>query len=109
MNYIIILSEKYKGPLKMWVQNEWKYTWHNYKSDPNWEIIIINYVMLDNKNVAKRHIGTFLRLGKYIDFSNHRQLIKEEIASKLNKLKPQIRRHSHDVDSSNEIYPLAKN
>jgi hypothetical protein len=65
--------------------------------------------MLDNKNVAKRHIGTFLRLGKYIDFSNHRQLIKEEIASKLNKLKPQIRRHSHDVDSSNEIYPLAKN
>jgi hypothetical protein len=33
MNYIIILSEKYKGPLKMWVQNEWKYAWHNYKSD----------------------------------------------------------------------------
>jgi hypothetical protein len=46
--------------------------------------------MLDNKNVAKRHIGTFLRLGKYIDFSNHRQLIKEEIASKLNKWESQI-------------------
>jgi hypothetical protein len=46
---------KYKGPLKMWVQNEWKYAWHNYKSDPNREIIIINYDMLDNKNVAKRH------------------------------------------------------
>jgi hypothetical protein len=51
MNYIIIISEKYKGPLKMWVQNEWKYAWHNYKSDPNREIIIINYDMLDNKNV----------------------------------------------------------
>jgi hypothetical protein len=46
--------------------------------------------MLDNKNVVKRHIGTFLRLGKYIDFSNHKQLIKEEIASKLNKWEPQI-------------------
>jgi hypothetical protein len=56
--------------------------------------------MLDNKNVVKRHIGTFLRLGKYIDFSNHRQLINEEIASKLNKWKPLIRRHRHDVDSS---------
>jgi hypothetical protein len=71
----------------MWVQNEWKYAWHNYKSDPNREIIIINYDMLDYKNVVKRHIGTFLRLGKYIDFSNHKQLIKEEIASKLNMTK----------------------
>jgi hypothetical protein len=49
--------------------------------------------MLDNKNVAKKHIGTFLRLGKYIDFSNHRQLIKEEIASKLNKWES----HHHHV------------
>ena len=88
VNYVIILSEKYKGPLKMWVQNEWKYAWHNYKRDPNREIIIINYDMLDYKNVAKRHIGTFLRLGKYIDFSNHKQLIKEEIASRLNKWEP---------------------
>jgi hypothetical protein len=62
------------------------------------EIHILRFV---SDSLQDTYTGTFLRLGKYIDFSNHRQLIKEEIASKLNKWEPQIRRHRHDIDSSN--------
>ncbi|CAC5367136.1 unnamed protein product [Mytilus coruscus] len=82
--FIIVLSEKYNGPLR-WNEKEWKYAWHNYTRDLHREIIIVNYDLLAANEIAQKYLGAFLRIGQYIDFSNHKNSIENEIASMIAK------------------------
>ncbi|VDI33857.1 Hypothetical predicted protein [Mytilus galloprovincialis] len=78
--FVIILSEEYKGLIR-WNEKEWKHAWHNYTRDLNREIIIINYDLLEANEIAKRYLGAFLRIGQFIDFSNQKKSIENEVAS----------------------------
>ncbi|CAG2222715.1 unnamed protein product [Mytilus edulis] len=90
--FIIILSEEYKGPIR-WNEKEWKHAWHNYTHDLNREIIIINYDLLEANEIAKRYLGAFLRIGQFIDFSNHKKSIENEIASLLTKQDKNLKKY----------------
>lgn len=78
--FIIILGEKYNGPLR-WNEKEWKYAWHNYTRDLHRDILIVNYDLLEANEIAQKYSGAFLRIGHYIDFSNHRRSIENDISS----------------------------
>ncbi|CAG2230863.1 unnamed protein product [Mytilus edulis] len=100
--FIIILSEEYKGPVR-WNEKEWKHAWHNYTHDLNREIIIINYDLLEANEIAKRYLGAFLRIGQFIDFSNHKKSIENEIASLIIKQDKNLKKYERKISSHSQI------
>ncbi|XP_076107146.1 protein toll-like [Mytilus galloprovincialis] len=109
--FIIILSEEYKAPIR-WNEKEWKHAWHNYTHDLNREIVIINYDLLEANEIAKRYLGAFLRIGQFIDFSNHKKSIENEIASLItkqdNNLKKYERKNFSHSQIDDEKFPFLK-
>lgn len=83
LNYIMFLSDNKEGFYEVWNRKEWKYCWHNYKADINHEIVVVNYDMLKTGDVIGRYVTAFLRLGKYIDFSNRSKHFEEKILKLL--------------------------
>ncbi|CAC5367134.1 unnamed protein product [Mytilus coruscus] len=100
--FIIILSEEYKGPVR-WNEKEWKHAWHNYTHDLNREIIIVNYDLLEANEIAKQYLGAFLRIGQFIDFSNHKKSIEDEIASLLTKQDKKLKKYGRKNFSHSQI------
>ncbi|XP_052073851.1 protein toll-like [Mytilus californianus] len=100
--FIIVLSEEYKGTIR-WNEKEWKHAWHNYTRDMNREIIIINYDLLEANEIAKRYLGAFLRIGQFIDFSNHKKSIEDEIASLLTKQDKNLKKYDRKNFSHSQI------
>ena len=82
--FIIILSDDSEhASCWRWVQMEWKYAWLIYKHDIAREIILVNYDLLKYNEVTKQYLGGFLRLKKYIDFSNYKHSFETDIISRL--------------------------
>ncbi|CAC5367111.1 unnamed protein product [Mytilus coruscus] len=100
--FIIILSEEYKGPVR-WNEKEWKHAWHNYTHDLNREIIIVNYDLLEANEIAKQYLGAFLRIGQFIDFSNHKKSIEDEIASLFTKQDKKLKKLASKKCSYSQI------
>ena len=88
-NFVIILSEKYPCIMR-WNEKEWKHAWYNYRYSLCTEIIIINYDMLNCCETAKRYLGAFLRLGRYINFSNCSKSIENEIRNRILDRRPSV-------------------
>ncbi|CAC5367119.1 unnamed protein product [Mytilus coruscus] len=108
--FIIILSEEYKAPVR-WNEKEWKHAWHNYTHDLNREIIIINYDLMEANEIAKRYLGAFLRIGQFIDFSNHKKSIENEIASLITKQDKNYKKYERKNFSHSQIdekFPFLK-
>lgn len=83
LNFVIFLCEDYEGSADIWVQKEWKHAWFNYRYDINREIVVINYDMLECKDIAKKYLGAFLNIRSFIDFSKKDAQVKEEVIKSL--------------------------
>ncbi|CAC5367106.1 unnamed protein product [Mytilus coruscus] len=83
LNFVIFLCEDYEGLADIWVQKEWKYAWFNYRYDIHREIIVINYDMLQYKDIAKKYLEAFLKIRCFIDFSKKDKQVKEEVYKSL--------------------------
>ncbi|CAC5421174.1 unnamed protein product [Mytilus coruscus] len=84
INFVIFLCEDYESLADIWVQKEWKYAWFNYRYDIHREIIVINYDMLQYKDIAKKYLGAFLKIRSFIDFSKKDKQVKEEVYKSSN-------------------------
>lgn len=103
LNFVIILSEHYDDYSETWIEKEWKYAWFNYKSDSQREIVIINYDMLEYKDIAKKYLGAFLKLHSFIDFSNHTKRINEEVYNSLQHVHKTVRKKSNKSNYHNSF------
>lgn len=84
-NILIILSEVYDDIAKRWLECELKYSWLNYRCDWRKNIVIINYDLLETKNISDEFVKAFSRLGKCIDFSNFQNDIEAKMSSVINQ------------------------
>ncbi|VDI27710.1 Hypothetical predicted protein [Mytilus galloprovincialis] len=80
-NMVIILSEVCDDISKPWLSLELRYAWLNYRNDWRRNIVIINYDLLETKDLSDKYIKAFFRLGKCIDFSNYTKDINPKVIS----------------------------
>ncbi|CAC5367107.1 unnamed protein product [Mytilus coruscus] len=83
LNFVIFLCENNEISTEMWIRKEWKYAWYNYRYDISRKIIVINYDMLEYKDVAHKYLRAFLKMHNFINFSKKDKLIKAEVYSSL--------------------------
>ncbi|XP_052784962.1 uncharacterized protein LOC128220561 [Mya arenaria] len=78
--FLVILSESYleegvgdsdEHPERSWTENEWKFAWHQYRSDYSKTVIVINYDHLSSYEVKHPQIRAVLRVGHVVNFGNH--------------------------------------
>jgi len=81
--FVLVLSESYfqegDNSERSWTENEWKYAWNQFKSNPKKNIVVINYDYISSFDVPHRQISAFLRVGNVIQFGNHHNNIVSEV------------------------------
>jgi len=81
--FILVLSKSYfentDNNGRSWTENEWKYAWNQFKSNPKKNIVVINYDYISSFDVPHRRISAFLRVGNVIQFGNHNNNIVSEV------------------------------
>ncbi|CAC5367129.1 unnamed protein product [Mytilus coruscus] len=83
LNFVIFLCEDCESSTEMWIKKERKYAWYIYRYDISREIIVINYDMLECKDVTNKYLRAFLKMHNFMNFSKKDKLIKEEVYSSL--------------------------
>ena len=68
----------------IWCRQEWRNSWHIFKSEKLGNIAVVNYDQICLKDIDHRQIQAFLRLGLAVDFSNRNGKIFDEILERLN-------------------------
>ena len=81
--FILVLSKSYfidiENSDRSWTENEWKYAWNQFKSNPMKNIVVINYDYISSFEVPQRQISAFLRVGNVVQFGNHDNNIVSEV------------------------------
>ncbi|XP_078340397.1 uncharacterized protein LOC111108696 [Crassostrea virginica] len=77
----------------IWWRQEWRNSWHIFKSEKLRNIAVVNYDQIRLKDIDHRQIQAFLRLGLDVDFSNRKGKIIDEILERL-----KLNRNSFEID-----------
>jgi len=81
--FVLVLSKSYFEDIensdRSWTENEWKYAWNQFKSNPKKNIVVINYDYISSFDVPQRQISAFLRVGNVVQFGNHDNNIVLEV------------------------------
>lgn len=67
-SFIVVLSHDYEESHFQTI--EWNQIWNSFKSDLSTTLIVINYDILESKDIQNKKLKAFLRLGYCVDFCN---------------------------------------
>ena len=85
--FVLVLSESYFQEMenndRSWTENEWKYAWNQFKSNPKKNMVVVNYDYISSFDVPHRQIAAFLRVGNVIQFGNHENNIVSEVKTHI--------------------------
>jgi len=90
---IVVLSENYVKDKDddneedvtdvKWTDMEWKYAWHQYRSDKRKNLVIVNYDHISSFDMPHPQIRAFLRVGHTVEFGNHDIEVMDKILRKV--------------------------
>ena len=90
---IVVLSENYVKTKDnvyeveitdvKWTDKEWKYAWHQYRSDKRKNLVIVNYDHISSFDMPHPQIRAFLRVGHTVEFGNHDIEVMDKILRKV--------------------------
>lgn len=69
--------------VSIWCLQEWRHSWHIFKSQKLRNIAVVNYDQVRMRNISHPQIRAFFRLGLTVDFSNRKRRIFDEILERL--------------------------
>lgn len=82
-SYIIFLCDRYKIGGDQWIDMEWKYIWHHFKTNLDRNILVINYDYVNTYVNIDPRLRAFVRLGYDIDFSNRNNKFIRKLKKRL--------------------------
>ncbi|KAL4223682.1 hypothetical protein ACF0H5_017150 [Mactra antiquata] len=86
-NILVVLSDNYteqnKDGMRPWTENEWKFSWNNFKTYVCKNIVLVNIDHASPSDIACLPIRAYLRVGCTVSFLNYKRCIIQEIRTKL--------------------------
>ncbi|KAL4223684.1 hypothetical protein ACF0H5_017152 [Mactra antiquata] len=86
-NVLVVLSDSYmeqqEDRIRPWTENEWKFSWNNFKTYVCKNIVLVNFDHASASDIDYPPIRAYLRVGCTVCFKNCKRCIIQEIRTKL--------------------------
>ncbi|KAL4223685.1 hypothetical protein ACF0H5_017153 [Mactra antiquata] len=86
-NALVVLSDSYteqrEDGMRPWTENEWKFSWNNFKTYVCKNIVLVNFDHASPSDIEYPPIRAYLRVGCTVCFKNNKRCIIQEIRTKL--------------------------